>query len=156
MAREMLRFGNRKSLRHECRRGGNGVRTVTGRCGQSDAVEDSGSTNSEDGLCHEALRCENAAFHATGGVSRNNRAAGFLPGYCNITTGEAVVSCFADGSPSPVHLLEGLPDAWVAERDASGRVRQTVPMVVAGFIRDGSFYTREAAARFLERDDSAL
>ncbi len=130
------------------------MRTVTGTGIHSDAGEDSDSTNNEDGLCHGALRAQNAAFQATGGVSRNNRAAGFLPGYCNVSTGEAVISCFADGSPSPVHLLDGLPDAWVAERDATGRVRQTVPMVVAGFIREGSFYTREAAARFLERDDT--
>ena len=132
------------------------MRAVTEICIQSDVVGDSDSTNNEDGLCHGALRAQNVAYQATGGVSRNNRAAGFLPGYCNVSTGEAVISCFADGSPSPVHLLDGLPDAWVAERDASGRVRQTVPMVVAGFIRDGCFYTREAAARFLERDDSAL
>ena len=130
------------------------MRTVTGTGIQSDAGEDSDSGHNEDGLCHGALRAQNAAFQATGGVSRNNRAAGFLPGYCNVSTGEAVISCFADGSPSPVHLLDGLPDAWVAERDAPGRVRQTVPLVVAGFFREGSFYTREAAARFLDHDDT--
>jgi hypothetical protein len=127
--------------------------TVTARFMQSGGREDPDSAENEDGLCHGALLAQNAAFHETGGVSRNNRAAGFLPGYCNVDTGEAVVSCFADGSPAPVHLLEGLPDAWVAERDPSGRVRQAVPAVVAGFIRDGSFYTREAAARFLDQGD---
>lgn len=126
--------------------------TVTSEIMQAEARPDPERSATADGLSNGELRAQNAAFHATGGVSCNNRAAGFLPGYCNLSTGEAVVSRFADGRPSPVHLLDGLPAAWVAEWDAAGHVRQALPSVVAGFIRDGSFYTREAAARCLAQD----
>jgi hypothetical protein len=45
-----------------------------------------------------------------------------------------------------MHLLDGLPDEWVVERDAAGRVRAIKDSVIAGFVRDGRFYTREQAA----------
>ena len=101
------------------------------------------------GLCACDLQSQNAAFAGTGGISPNNVDAGFFPAYCNTLTGEAVISRFADGQPAPVHVLDGLPADWVASRDASGRVLQARHAVVAGFLRGGVFYTREAAARFI-------
>lgn len=98
-------------------------------------------------LCHCELEHQNEVFAGTGGVSQNNRKSGFIPAYKNTETGEAVVSCFADGRVAPVHLLEGLPHAWVTARDEQGRASQVAPSVIAGFIRDGVFYTRAAAAR---------
>ena len=100
-------------------------------------------------LCACELENQNELFAGTGGVSQNNRAAGFLPAYKDLATGVAVISCFADGRPAPVHVLEGLPDVWVAARDARGQVHSALATVVAGFIRDGVFYTREDAARLI-------
>lgn len=62
-------------------------------------------------------------------------------------TGRSVVSCFADGQPAPVHLLDGLPSEWVEARDAQGNVTKARSGVVAGFLRNGVFFTREAAAQ---------
>jgi hypothetical protein len=98
-------------------------------------------------LTQLSLRDENRLFEHTRGRSETNHQLGFVPGYRNSATGEQVASCFADGSPAPVHLLDGLPEAWVAERDGAGHVTRTCPGLVSGFIRDGRFYSREQALR---------
>ena len=46
-----------------------------------------------------------------------------------------------------MHLLDGLPEHWVAERDPEGRVTRARTGVVSGFLRDGRFYTRDQAAQ---------
>jgi len=97
-------------------------------------------------LSAQLLNNQNCLFGGSGGVSRNNRGAGFVPGYLDLHSGLSVVSCFADGRPAPVHVLDGLPDDWVAHRDACGRVTKARAGVVAGFLRNGRFYTREEAA----------
>lgn len=98
-------------------------------------------------LTQLSLRDENVLFDSTRGVSRNNRSAGFIPAYLNSATGERVPSRFADGRLAPVHLLDGLPEAWIAERDGDGHVTRTCPGIVSGFLYDGRFLTRDEAAR---------
>ncbi len=98
-------------------------------------------------LCRQKLRRENALFRGTRGVSENNRSLGFRPAYLNTATGETVVSRFADGTVAPVHVLDGLPEDWVIARDRSGNVLKVLATILAGFLRGGRFYTREAAAR---------
>lgn len=100
-------------------------------------------------LTTETLRKQNLAFVGSGGVSEENGSAGFLPAFYDCATGRAVLARFADGRPAPMHLLDGLPDEWVAERDAAGRVSAIKNSVIAGFVRDGFFYTREQAAAAL-------
>lgn len=94
-------------------------------------------------LTQLSLRAENDLFEQTRGVSQQNAGLGFKPGYRNSATGEQALSCFADGSAAPIHLLDGLPEAWVAERDSDGHVTRTCPDLISGFIRDGRFYTRD-------------
>ena len=101
----------------------------------------------QDALSDFELRLENVAYHGTGGVSQNNRRAGFRPAYRNIRTGQTIISRFADGSQAPIHVLDGVPDDWVVARDEHGRVRRVLATIVSGFICRGRFYTREAAAR---------
>ncbi len=47
-----------------------------------------------------ALVEQNVHFAGTGGVSKNNRSAGFLPAYQDTVTGRVVLSSFSDGRPS--------------------------------------------------------
>lgn len=101
-------------------------------------------------LSQRLLRLQNSTYAGTGGVSCNNRSAGFVPGYLDTETGVAVVSRFADGRPAPIHVLDGLPEGWVRCRNASGQVAMARSGVIAGFIRGGCFYTREEAARMLK------
>ncbi len=93
-----------------------------------------------------ALAIQNRQFLGTGGVSSENRALGFVPGFLDRETGYIYRSCAADGCPAPIHHMGGLPDVLVTARDAAGRVVAVKASVVAGFILDESFYTREQVA----------
>jgi hypothetical protein len=94
-----------------------------------------------------ALAEQNHRFRGTGGVSRENRSLGFSPAFRDANTGAVYLSRFANGTVAPMHLLDGLPDALVVSRNASGRVLQAQGSVVAGFVRDRCFYSREEASR---------
>jgi hypothetical protein len=92
---------------------------------------------------YEELRRENETFAGTSGVSENNC---FLPAFRESRSGRVERARFEDGEPAPVHLLAGVPEEWVIERDDHGQVVAVVETVVAGFLRGGVFYTREEAA----------
>ena len=97
-------------------------------------------------LNRRRLRQQNREFANTGGVSSGNRAQGFVPAFCDIDSGRCVRSCYADGTPAPVHVLDGLPARWIKARDTQGRVVALITSIVPGFLCDGRFYTREEAA----------
>jgi hypothetical protein len=92
------------------------------------------------------LERQNQDYSGTGGRSQENRAWGFRPAFMDAVTRAIYRSCFADGRPAPFHLLDGLPDEVVASRDAGGRVAAVKASIVAGFVRDGRFYSRAEAA----------
>ena len=94
-----------------------------------------------------ALAAQNRRFRGTGGVSRGNRSYGFAPAFQDTRTGALYLSRFANGAPAPMHLLDGLPDCVVVSRSPSGQVLAVQGSMVAGFIREGCFYSREDAAR---------
>ncbi len=98
----------------------------------------------------ETLRHENRFFRDTGGVSHNNGTEGFCSAFMDRATGCIYLSRFANGSPAPMHLLNGLPEELVSARDAAGRVTAVKQTVVAGFLYAERFYTRQQAARILE------
>jgi len=100
-------------------------------------------------LTKDTLKRQNQAFVGTGGVSEENRSSGFRPAFHDLASGRTALARFADGRPAPMHLLDGLPDEWVVERDATGRVSAIKEHVIAGFERNGLFYTREQAAAAL-------
>lgn len=97
-------------------------------------------------MTNEVLREENLAYVGTGGVSQENHSSGFLPAFYDLATGNSHFSCFSNGSLAPIHVLDGLPEEWIRERDQSGKVCSVKDSVIAGFIRDGYFYTRKQAA----------
>ncbi|WP_207951945.1 hypothetical protein [Pseudomaricurvus alcaniphilus] len=97
----------------------------------------------------ETLARENRQFQDTGGVSAVNRSHHFIPAFQDSASGKAYQSCFADGTPAPIHILEGLPDYLVCERSDEGDVKSAVDTVTAGFLYAGQFYTREQAAAAL-------
>ena len=97
-------------------------------------------------LTEQSLAQQNERFQGCGGVSRETRGSGFRPAFADTGTGVVYLSRFADGRPAPMHLLEGLPAEVVVERTAGGRVRAVKETVIAGFVREQQFYTREQAA----------
>jgi len=103
-------------------------------------------------LATQMLRSENQRFAGTGGISPNNRSQGFQPGFRDAESGQIAISCFADGSPAPIHVLDGIPAHWVTTRHPGGRVLSVKASVVSGFIRGGRFYTRAEAAALVARN----
>ena len=98
----------------------------------------------------KTLTDQNRIFAGSKGISRENRSLGFIPGFLDRETGRVYVSRKADGSPASIHLLDGLPEDLVLARTLSGQVAAIKGTVIAGFILDGQFYTRDQAARILE------
>lgn len=95
----------------------------------------------------EVLLRENTAHTGTGGRSQENASLGFRPAFLDFETQTLYPSRFADGRLAPFHLLDGLPDEVVADRLPCGRVTAAKATLISGFVRNGFFYTRTAAAK---------
>ena len=95
----------------------------------------------------EMLRRENVVHTGTGGRSEGNSGLGFKPAFLDFATQVIYPSRFADGRLAPFHLLDGLPEEVVIDRLPSGRVSAAKATLISGFVRNGFFYTRSAAAR---------
>jgi hypothetical protein len=93
------------------------------------------------------LKLENVVHQGTGGRSQENATLGFAPAFLDFATQTIYPSRFADGRLAPFHLLDGLPDEVIADRAPSGRVISAKATLISGFVRNGFFYTRSAAAR---------
>ena len=93
------------------------------------------------------LLIENIFYAGSGGRSEENTGLGFRAAFLDVDTMTVYPSCFRDGRPAPVHLLDGLPDDVVVDRTPSGRVLAAKATLISGFERNGFFYTRSAAAR---------
>ena len=98
----------------------------------------------------KTLTDHNRIFAGTKGVGRENQSLGFTPGFLDRETGRIYISRKADGTLAKIHLLDGLPEDLVLARTPSGQVAAIKGTVIAGFILDGQFYTRDQAARILE------
>ncbi|MEH6579109.1 MAG: hypothetical protein V7731_18770 [Amphritea sp.] len=98
-------------------------------------------------LCIAELRLENRRFADSGGISEVASEYGFVPGFQDTLTGVAEISRYGNGTAAPFHLLDGLPEDWITEQQNDGRVVSVKASVVAGFIRQNCFYTREQAAK---------
>ena len=92
------------------------------------------------------LKRENLAFVGTAGVSHENRGNGVTPAFCDSVTGRMEISRLQNGQPAPVHMIEGLPESWIVQRDAASKATAIRHSIVAGFVREGCFYTRSQAA----------
>ncbi|MBK8321256.1 MAG: hypothetical protein IPL06_00590 [Betaproteobacteria bacterium] len=95
----------------------------------------------------QILEASAAAHVRTGGRAGENEHLGFRPAFFDTATCALYLSTFADGRPAQVHLLDGLPEDVVVVRSDCGRVIAAKASLVAGFERDGFFYTRRSAAR---------
>lgn len=72
---------------------------------------------------------------------------GFLPAFQDLDTEEVHLSVNEDGSLAAVHLLDNLPDHWVVDRDDEGRITALKDGIIAGFMRQGRFFTRAQLSR---------
>ena len=72
---------------------------------------------------------------------------GFRPAFLDFATQTLHPSCYASGEPAPFHTYEGLPEGAIADRLASGRAVAAKVTVIAGFERNGFFYSPASVAR---------
>jgi hypothetical protein len=98
-------------------------------------------------MTEKQLQHENVVHTGTSGRSQENTGLGFKPAFLDFQTQRVYPSRFADGRLAPFHLLDGLPDEVVVDRAASGRVVTAKATLISGFVRNGFFYTRAAAAK---------
>ncbi len=98
-------------------------------------------------MSEERLEQQNREHVGTGGRSQENADLGFRPAFLDFETQTIYLSRFANGRLAPFHLLDGLPDDVVVDRAPSGRVVAAKATLIAGFVRNGYFYSRSAAAR---------
>ena len=98
----------------------------------------------------QQLQQQSALYQGSGGCSEENHGLGFQPAFLDSESGEIYPSCLADGSPSPVHSLNGWPEGVVLMRDEQGNVLQVKGSVVSGFQRDGAFFSRDECAALLD------
>ncbi len=98
-------------------------------------------------LSRQLLKRQNLEFAGSTGISQNNRESGFAPAFMDSLSGRTEISRFADGRPAPLHLLDCLPEEWVASRDVNGHVFKLHSGIIAGFLRNGHFFTRDEAVR---------
>lgn len=66
---------------------------------------------------------------------------GFLPAFMDIKSKETHLSSYKNGKTAAVHILDGLPEDWIAEWGEDGRATTLKFGVVAGFMRAGIFYS---------------
>ena len=104
----------------------------------------------KDVMNQRKLDEENALHAGTGGRSQENRGLGFRPAFFDYASQRLYLSRFADGRLAPIHLLDGLPEEVIVDRAPSGRVIAARASIVAGFERNGFFYTRKAAAKAIK------
>lgn len=104
-------------------------------------------TNAVHQVSARLLHSENSRYEGTGGVSRYNHSAGFVPAFLDTHTGKAYRSCFSDGRPAPMHLLDGLPGKLLIRNREELMATEGV---IAGFLHCGEFFTRAEAAAALK------
>ena len=80
---------------------------------------------------------------------RGERHSGlhFQPAFLDFGTQTIYPARHADGRLAHYHVVDGLPDKLIVDRTMGGRVVAVKASLIEGYVRNGYFYTRTAAAR---------
>jgi hypothetical protein len=92
------------------------------------------------------LKRENCAYRGSAGVSEGCREACFRPAFRDQETGMVYLSRYPNGQVAAFHTLDGLPDEVITARYINGKVACAKNSLISGFLKDGTFYTRQEAA----------
>ena len=93
-----------------------------------------------------AVTAESQPYNGTCGESVVACKHQFVPAFCNSADGRVELARLPNGKPAPMHLISALPQEWAARCDDDGNVLELIDSIVAGFVKDDRFYTREEAA----------
>lgn len=94
-----------------------------------------------------AVHAESDPYIGSCGESATACKHKFLPAFRNETDGRVELARMSNGNPAAMHLISALPKEWAERCDESGNVLELIEGIVAGFVRDRQFYTREQAAK---------
>lgn len=97
-------------------------------------------------MTEHVLRQENLAYIDSGGVSANAQKVHLVPAFQDVETGRIEIARMQNGCPAAMHLIVGLPEEWAVNHDLSGQISALKATIIAGFVRENVFYTREQAA----------
>jgi len=71
---------------------------------------------------------------------------GFKPAFLHRETGQIEIARMSNGQPAPVHIISWLPAEWATSFNEDGTVKSISPQIIAGFVCNNDFYTREQLA----------
>ena len=92
-------------------------------------------------MSQSQLAEQRGVYDKLGGSVFRDASFGFMPAFMDLKNREIHLSAYADGMPSVIHIFDGLPGHWVEEWDDQGKAVALKSTVIAGFMRNGSFYT---------------
>jgi len=92
-------------------------------------------------MSHHQAVTQQGAYSQFNGVVFSDISFGFMPAFKNLKTQQIHLSKDQYGDLSIMHLFDGLPDCWVQEQDGQGVALSLKPEIIAGFMRNGEFYT---------------
>ena len=84
---------------------------------------------------------QQGAFSQLGGAVFRDASFGFMPAFKDSHTNETHLSVYRTGELAVIHILDGLPNYWVAEWGEDGRPTSLKAGIIAGFVRYGEFFT---------------
>lgn len=92
-------------------------------------------------MTHQQALEQQGTYYKFNGAIFSDASFGFLPAFKNIKDQQIHLSTDSFGKISVMHLLDGLPDCWVLEKDAQGKALTLRAEIIAGFMRNNEFYT---------------
>lgn len=92
-------------------------------------------------MSHQQAVQQHVDYFKFNGAVFSDISFGFMPAFKSLTDLHVHLSIDYQGNLSVMHLLDGLPDHWVKERDELGAAITLTSDIVAGFMRNAQFYT---------------
>lgn len=84
---------------------------------------------------------QQGAYDQLGGAIFTDVSFGFMPAFKDLKTEEIHLSVYHSGELAVVHVLDNLPQNWVDEWGEDGHAISLKHGIIAGFMRNGDFYT---------------
>lgn len=92
-------------------------------------------------ITHQQAVQQQGTYYRFNGAVFSDVSFGFMPAFKNIKNQEVHLSTDVDGELSVMHILDGLPESWIEEKDEQGKALTLKSEIIAGFMRNADFYT---------------
>jgi hypothetical protein len=105
---------------------------------------------------HENITRHSAHIHDAKNITREQtRGYGFVPAFKDCNDGCVYLSRNANGTPEPIHKVDGIPNHLIVCLDLYGKKKKLKESVIVGFVRDNHFFSRSQAAILILVDSLA-